>query len=141
MTQQENISLKDYFTAIMDERDKSFGERFDSVEKLINNNSKEAKEAVKSALDAQEKTTNAAFMAAKEAVLKAEIAAEKRYDNFAENYTKALDNISKQVSELRESRSGVSGEATGRKETGITLTNVILILIAAGALIANFFKG
>lgn len=133
MTAQESISLKEHFTAIMKERDNSFNERFDSLEKLINNNSKEAKEAVKSALDAQEKNTNAAFNAAKEAVQKAEVAAEKRYDNFAENYTKGLEGIATQVVELREFKSG-------RKEAGITLSNVILTLIALGALLANFLK-
>ena len=140
MTQQESISLKEHFTAIMKERDNSFGERFDSIEKLINNNSTEAKEAVKSALDAQEKAVNAALTAAKEAVQKAEIAAEKRYDNFAENYTKNLEGVAKQVSELREYRSGHNGVDTGRKEAGISLSNIILIVVAMLAVLANFLK-
>jgi len=140
MTQQESISLKEHFTAIMKERDNSFNERFDALEKLINSNSKEAKEAVKSALDAQEKGTGAAFAAANAAVQKAEIAAEKRFDNFVENYTKALDAVAKQVTELRESRSGDTGKDTGRKEIGITLSNVILVVIALGALLINFLK-
>jgi len=137
----ETVGLKEFFTSIIDISDKRFEDRYNALEKLINKNSQESKEAVKSALDAQERAVNVAMAASEKAVLKAEIAAEKRFDNFAENYTKALDNISKQVGELREAKSGVSGEATGRKETGITLTNIILILIAAGALIANFFKG
>ena len=140
MTVNESISLKEHFTAIMKERDNSFNERFDALEKLINNNSKEAKEAVKIGLDAQGKGVDAAFAAANAAVQKAEIAAEKRYDNFADNYTKSLDAITKQVVELREFISGYGGKDAGRKEAGITLSNVILILIAIGALLINFLR-
>lgn len=139
MNESEQISLKEFFISVIREGDKRFEDRYISLEKLINKNSQEAKEAVKSALDAQEKAVNAALAAAEKAVQKAEIAAEKRFDNFAENYTKNLDRISLDLKSLSESRSGYKGKEDGAKNIGSMVSTIAAILIALTALILGLF--
>lgn len=136
---KEQVSLKEFFTSIIREGDKRFEDRYTSLEKLINKNSQEAKEAVKSALDAQEKAVNAALAAAEKAVQKAEIAAEKRFDNFAENYTKNLDRISIDLKTLSEAKSGSEGKEVGVKSLANAITSGIALIIAAAAMILGFF--
>jgi len=48
----EQVGLKEFFTSIISISDKRFEDRYNALEKLINKNSQESKEAVKSALDA-----------------------------------------------------------------------------------------
>lgn len=134
------VSLKEFFSAIIKEGDKRFEDRYMSLEKLINKNSQEAKEAVKSALDAQEKAVNAALAAAEKAVQKAEVAAEKRFDNFAENYTKNLQRISDDLKSLSEDRSGHQGKEEGMKNIAAVISSVVAILIAAVALVFGFIE-
>lgn len=136
-----NVSLKDFFTAILTASDKRFENRYDSLEKLINKNSTEAKEAVKSALDAQEKAVNAALAAAEKAVQKAEIAAEKRFDNFTDNYVKNLERISSDLKSLSESRSGDTGKNEGLKNAGSIVMAVLAMIIAATSLMVGLFGG
>jgi len=136
MEMSETIDLKSYFADMTEINNKRIDDRFLSVEKLISKGSDEQKAAVKSALDAQEKAVNAALTAAKEAVNKAEIAADKRFEDFNGN----IENLRKEVAGLRESRSSGSGKDEGSKESRISLTNIILTLIALGSLIVAFLK-
>ena len=137
--QEIKVTLKEFFLSIVAISDKRFEDRYESLEKLINKNSQEAKEAVKSALDAQEKAVNAALAAAEKAVAKAEIAAEKRFDNFTENYAKNLERISADLKSLGESRSGDAGKDTGLKNAGSIVTAVLALIIAAVSLILGLF--
>ena len=136
----ETVGLKEFFTSIIDISDKRFEDRYNALEKLINKNSQESKEAVKSALDAQERAVNVAMAASEKAVLKAEIAAEKRFDNFAENYNKNLERISADLKSLSESRSMGSGKDEGMKNLGAFIAAAIAILISAASIIMGFFK-
>ena len=140
MSEFEQVGLKEFFVEIMASSDKRFVDRYESLEKLINKNSTEAKEAVKSALDAQEKAVNVAMTAAEKAVQKAEIAAEKRFDNFAENYTKNLDRISADIKSLSESRSGNVGKEEGTKNLTAIVFSIAAILIAIVTVFIDFFK-
>lgn len=123
------VSLKEFFTRIAADSDVRFDERYTSLEKLINKNSAEAKEAVNAALAAQEKAVNAALAAAEKAVAKAEIAAEKRFDNFAENYTQNLDRISSDLKKLGEQNSGRTGKDEGMSKMYGWIMAAILFLI------------
>lgn len=139
MAIEEQVTLKEFFTSIIEVSDHRFEDRYDSLEKLINKNSQEAKEAVKSALDAQEKAVNAALAAAEKAVQKAEIAAEKRFDNFAENYTKNLQRISDDLKSLSESRSGLNGKDEGVRNLGTFIAAAVAILISVSAVLVDIF--
>jgi len=136
----EQVGLKEFFTSIINISDQRFEDRYEALEKLINKNSQESKEAVKSALDAQEKAVNVAMAASEKAVLKAEIAAEKRFDNFAENYNKNLERISTDLKSLSESRSAGTGKDEGMKNLGTFITAAIAILISAVSIILGIFK-
>lgn len=136
---EQQVTLKEFFTKMISSSDKRFEDRYESLEKLINKNSTEAKEAVKSALDAQEKAVNAALAAAEKAVQKAEIAAEKRFDNFAENYTKNLDRISLDLKSLSESRSGGNGKEEGYRSAGGIITGIIGMIIGITAIVLGIF--
>lgn len=136
----EQVGLKEFFSSIIAVSDARFTDRYESLEKLINKNSQESKEAVKSALDAQEKAVNVAMAASEKAVLKAEIAAEKRFDNFAENYNKNLERISVDLKSLSESRSAGSGKDEGVKNLVTFIVSAIAILIAASSMIIGFLK-
>lgn len=136
----EQVGLKEFFTSIIAVSDKRFEDRYESLEKLINKNSNESKEAVKSALDAQEKAVNVAMAASEKAVLKAEIAAEKRFDNFAENYNKNLERISIDLKSLSESRGVGMGKDEGMKNLGTFIAAAIAILISVSSIIIDFFK-
>lgn len=140
MGELEQVGLKEFFTSIIKEGDKRFEDRYTSLEKLINKNSQEAKEAVKSALDAQEKAVNAALAAAEKAVQKAEIAAEKRFDNFAENYTNNLERMRADLKSLSESRSGNYGKEEGVKNVGGLIFTVVAILISLSVLVLEILK-
>lgn len=127
------ISLKEFFTRIAADSDVRSDERYSSLEKLINKNSLEAKEAVQSALNAQEKAVNAALAAAEKAVAKAEIAAEKRFDNFAFNYTENLNRISGDLKKLGEQNSGRSGKDEGMsKMYGWIMAAILFLITIAG---------
>lgn len=138
--EKEQVGLKEFFTSIIAISDKRFEDRYEALEKLINKNSQESKEAVKSALDAQEKAVNVAMAASEKAVLKAEIAAEKRFDNFAENYNKNLERISIDLKSLSDSRSAGSGKDEGVKNLVTVIISAIAILIAASSMIIGFLK-
>ena len=133
------VSLKEFLTTMIRDGDKRFDDRYMSLEKLINKNSQEAKEAVKSALDAQEKAVNAALAAAEKAVQKAELAAEKRFDTFTDNYQKNLDRISNDLKSLSESRSAVTGKEEGSKNTIAIVTSTIAVIAAVLALVLGFY--
>lgn len=136
MKMSETVDLKSYFSDLTEINNKRIEERFLSIEKLISKGSDEQKAAVKSALDAQEKAVNAALIAAKEAVIKSEIAADKRFEDFNGN----IEGLRKEVAGLRESRSAGGGKDESLKESRISLTNVILTLIALGSLILSYLR-
>jgi len=136
----EQVGLKEFFESIIAVSDKRFEDRYNSLEKLINKNSQESKEAVKSALDAQEKAVNVAMAASEKAVLKAEIAAEKRFDNFAENYNKNLQRISDDLKSLSESRSLNSGKDEGTAKLGTFIVSAVAVLVSISTMIMMFLK-
>ena len=144
----EKISLmKEFFGLLIKEGEKRFDERLNSIEKLINNNSLEAKEAVKAALDAQEKATTVALTATKEANVKAEISADKRFDSLNSNFMESLSVIRIDLASLRESRSEMHGTAkaqyrTNEQSNWITGVVIASLLSAAAILISiiNVFK-
>ena len=68
-----NASDREYFLAIINERDRRYDQRF-----------VDSKEAVNTALSAAKEAVNAALIAAKEAVVKAENASEKRFEGVNE---------------------------------------------------------
>jgi hypothetical protein len=70
------VSLKE----LMDERDRSYIERFASSEKNVITAMTAAEKAVSTAMAAAEKAVATAMSAAEKAVAKAEVAAEKRFD-------------------------------------------------------------
>lgn len=131
----QTVSLKEYILEIIKTNNERLDGRFDNLEKLIGNNSTEAKEAVSSALAAQEKAVNAALTASKEAVNKAEVAAEKRFDSFNENFTKNLDNLTLQVVNIRETQSKFNGNNEGIKNTGSLVASVLALLMSLGVLV------
>lgn len=140
MALDEQVSLKEFFTSIIDISDQRFEDRYLALEKLINKNSQESKEAVRSALDAQEKAVNVAMAASEKAVLKAEIAAEKRFDNFAENYNKNLERISTDLKSLSESRSAGSGKDEGMKNLGTLIAAAIAVLVSVASIVMGLLK-
>lgn len=140
MAIDEQVTLKEFFTSIIQISDQRFEDRYESLEKLINKNSQEAKEAVKSALDAQEKAVNAALAAAEKAVQKAEIAAEKRFDNFAQSYSKDLERISQDLKALGEYKSSHNGKDEGIKNTGTLIAASFAIIISVGSVVIDLFK-
>jgi len=137
---EAQVSLKEFFTNMIISSDKRFEDRYESLEKLINKNSTEAKEAVKSALDAQEKAVNAALAAAEKAVQKAETAAEKRFDNFAETYNKNLDRISQDLKNLSDYKSSNNGKDEGIRNIGGVITGIIGIIIAITAIVMGIIE-
>lgn len=129
MSETESVSLKEFFTKIAEDSDRRFDDRYISLEKLINKNSLEAKEAVQSALNAQEKAVNAALAAAEKAVQKAEIAAEKRFDNFASNYSENMERTSEDIKDLKEKQSARGGKDEGiSKMYGWIIAGIMLLI-------------
>ncbi len=130
----------------------------------------EVREATRFAFESQEKSINSSLLAAKEAVLKAENASEKRFesinefrntlrdqqanllprieaDKIFENLYRQVDNITKDVSSLRESRSVLSGrfssedktEQRSEWSTGVAFATVLGFLSLVISIVAIFF--
>jgi hypothetical protein len=80
-----NLATLDmYFTKVMDERDRTYQQRWESSEKATVAALQGQKDAVSTAFTAQEKAVAAALTAADRAVSKAEVASEKRFDSVNE---------------------------------------------------------
>ena len=143
----KQVPLKEFLVTIIAENEKRYNERIDTLEKIINKGSQDAKDAVKTAIDAQEKAVSAALSAAKEAVLKAEVASEKRFDgirlemdrSFAA-FNKITDSISREISGLRESRAGNEERSDGMKSIGVAIMSVFAVITSLGTLLVLILK-
>jgi hypothetical protein len=101
-----NVSEREYFQAILDERDLRYQQRFDAQQEALNAALLAAKEAVQTALTAAEK-----------AVIKAETAAERRFESVNEFRAQLSDQANTFMPRAEaEQRIGVLGESLGKLE-------------------------
>lgn len=140
-----DVSLKEYLETLIANNDKRYEQRFNDT-----------KIAVDAALIAADKAVAAALAGQKEAVTKAEVAAEKRFESVNEFrntlsdqqrlllprleaetkfdfLTKVIDGNTKEIANLRESRSQTEGKGIGNREL---IAYVVAALSIIGALSA-----
>lgn len=137
----------DALRELMDERDRSYIERFTASERNVVTAMSAAEKAVATAMTAQEKAVATAMAAAEKAVTKAEAAAEKRFDSVNEfrqtladqqatfARTESVDirfaNLQKQFDELTKHRAASSW---------VWLGAVVVSIVAVASLVVNFTR-
>lgn len=137
-----SVSLREYFEAIIAEKDKRDNQRFEA-----------SQQALAAALSAQETAVQAAMTAAEKAVNKAEIAAEKRFEAVNEfrgqlndyqamllprtEYNSAHQALAEKIADLSSRVDKTEGSARGGHQLWGYLAGAAGIVIAV---IALFFK-
>jgi|SRR5450631_2249266 len=165
---EENKELKDSIIEILnihnqgiDNRfnavDQSIADKFDSIEKRMNKEAAEAKDAIRAALEAQKETVTVALTANDKAALKAEAAFEKRFDSIMELIGNVVEQIKAfiprqeaesrfaglnaridlQATDINKIRE-VQSQGTGEKDASKYGISLIFSMLALGGMIVAF---
>jgi hypothetical protein len=168
LNEQMKVSIRDYFLALMEERDRLYDTRFKASETAMNAQFKASETAVNAALAAQEKAVAAAFLASEKAIVKAEDA--QRDYNIRSNefrgqlddqaktlmprmeastlfksYEEKLDRLTDDIKSLRDFRMASSGAQIRGSEVNQTsqwlIGVAIVVVLALIQIILHFVPG
>ena len=161
---QEDKDLKDSIIEILLIHNKGISDKFDFLEKRMNKDSLEAKEAIRAAFEAQKETVTVALTASDKAALKAENAFEKRFDGISElinniaqqqkdfmprqeaeskftSMNARIDLQSVDMNKISDKQNASSGEKEGKKDIiALFFSIVAFISVLAGLLFGYFPK-
>lgn len=141
----------------------AFNDKFDFIEKRMNKDSLEAKEAIRAAFEAQKETVTVALTASDKAALKAETAFEKRFDGIMElinniaqqqkdfmprqeadskfvSANSRIDLQSADINKISDNQSKGNGEKEGIKAMTAVIFSVVSILLGVAGLLFGIFK-
>lgn len=147
----DHVTLKEHIETLIDANNKRYEQRFNDT-----------KIAVDAALIAADKAVAAALAGQKEAVTKAEVAAEKRFESVNEFrntlsdqqrlllprleaetkfdfLSKGIDANSKEIANLRESRSESAGKTENSKDVWGYVVGFLGVLLAIGSMLLRAF--
>jgi hypothetical protein len=149
-------NIRTHYDQMMNERDRRYGERFESSQVAVRAAFVASEQAVAAAFEAREKAIQAAYESTEKAILKSEAAQEKRADATFVSLS-ALQGLLTELMPRHEAESRyanqeqrlsaigsridrMEGKSTGQGTVAAALVAVISLVVAVSAVAVNFSK-